>query len=57
MMEDSGYVDNVLFRLRTYERNRIFVGDKLFFTYETGKEPLNTRVLDKFLRKLFCEEE
>lgn len=56
MMDDINYVDGVMFKLNTYERNGIYLGVKLFVTYETGKKPLNTRALDGMLRKLFGEE-
>lgn len=56
MMDDSEYVDNVMFKLNTYERNGIYLGINLFITHETGKYPLNTRVLDELIKKLFCEE-
>ena len=56
MMDDMNYVDGVMFKLNTYERNGIYLGVKLFVTYETGKKPLNTRALDGMLRKLFGEE-
>lgn len=55
-MDDPDYVDNVMYKLNTYEKNKIYPGINLFFTHETGKSPLNTRVLDGMLRKLFCEE-
>lgn len=55
-MDDSSYVDNVMYKLNTYEKNGIFLGVNLFVTYETGRMPLNTRALDGLLRKLFCME-
>ena len=56
MMDDSNYVENVIYKLNSYEKNGIYLGVNLFITYETKKMPLNTRVLDRFLKKLFCEE-
>lgn len=56
MMDDEEYVDNVMFKLNAYEKSGIYLGDKLFFTHETSKNPLNTRVLDGMLRTMFCEE-
>ena len=53
MMDDSNYVDNVMYKLNTYERNGIYFGVNLFMTYETSKKPLNTMTLDKLIRKLF----
>lgn len=53
MMDDVEYVDKALFKLNTYAKNEIYLGVNLFITYETGKRPLNTKVLDGFLRKVF----
>lgn len=55
MMDDAGYVDKVMVKLYTYEKNGIYLGVNLFITHESGRNPLNTKVLDKFIRKLFCE--
>lgn len=55
-MDSIGYVNDAFFRIRTYERNEIYVGINLFFTHETSKNPLNTKVLDEMLRKLFYVE-
>ena len=55
MMDDEEYVDSVMFKLNAYEKSGIYLGDKLFFTHETSKNPLNTRALDGMLRKIFCE--
>lgn len=54
MMDDSSYVDAVMFKLSTYEKSGIYVGVNLFLTYETGKRPLNTKTLDGILKNLFC---
>ena len=53
MMDDNNYVDNVMYKLNTYERNGIYFGVNLFMTYETSKKPLNTMTLDKLIKKLF----
>lgn len=56
MMGDANYVESVMYKLSTYEKNGIYLGWNLFVTYETGKKPLNTRVLDSLIRKVFCVE-
>ncbi|MBQ8821689.1 MAG: hypothetical protein IJZ82_03520 [Lachnospiraceae bacterium] len=56
LMDNSDYVDNMIFKMKTYEKNGIYLGVNFFMTYETGREPLNTRMLDAFLKKLFCKE-
>ncbi len=56
MMDDSSYADKVMLKLNTYEKNGIYLGVNLFITHETGRNPLNTKVLDKLMRRLFCVE-
>lgn len=56
MLDDQEYVDTVLFKLSTYEKNEIYLGVNLFVTYETGKKALNTKGLDGLVRSLFCTE-
>ena len=55
-MDDEEYVESVMYKLSTYEKNRIYLGVNLFVTHETSKNPLNTRALDGMLKSLFCEE-
>ena len=57
LMDDINYVENMMFKLNTYERNGIYLGVNLFITHETSKIPLNTRTLDGLIRKLFCTEQ
>lgn len=56
MMDDINYVDSMLYKLSTYERNGIYMGVNLFITYESNKNPLNTRALDGLIRKQFYME-
>lgn len=53
LMDDEGYVEKVMWKLNTYERNGIYLGINLFITYETGRNPLNTKTLDRLIRSLF----
>lgn len=55
-MDDADYVDKVMYKLSTYERNGIYLGVNLFVTHETSKRPLNSRALDGLIRELFCVE-
>lgn len=57
LMDDENYIESVVYKLNTYEKNEIYVGVNLFLTHETKKNPLNTRALDGFLRTAFCEEQ
>ncbi len=56
LMDDMDYVEGVMRKLNIYERNEIYLGVNLFITYETKKNPLNTRTLDGIIKKLFCED-
>lgn len=53
MMDDMEYVNKTMYKLSTYERNGIYLGVNLFFTFETSMRPMNTKVLDELLRELF----
>ena len=53
MMDDADYVENVMMKLSSYEKNGIFLGINLFVTFETAQNPLNARALDAILKKLF----
>jgi len=54
-IDDVNYIDTTILKLNTYEKNGIFLGIQLFFTYETSKKPLNMKALDKMLKELFCQ--
>lgn len=53
MMDDTKYVENTMYKLNNYEKNGIYLGINLFITHETQKNPLNIRVLDSLIRKIF----
>lgn len=52
MMDDSSYRDAVLSKLADYERNDIYPGDRLILTFETIKQPLNTALVEKQIRRI-----
>lgn len=56
MMDDMNYVESVLYKLNTYEKNRIYLGVNLFATYETRRKSINTKALDNLIKTLFCKE-
>lgn len=56
LLDNSEYIDSVIYKLNTYERNGSYLGVKLFITHETSKVPLNTRALDGMIKQLFCIE-
>lgn len=53
MLDDEEYFDRMLLKLNTYEKNGIYLGSKLFFTYETSRKPINTKALNNQLREWF----
>ena len=53
MMDDDNYVETVMYKLNKYEKNGIFLGVNLFITYETVKVPLNTRMVERLLKRRF----
>lgn len=56
MLDDGEYVDGAIWKLNVFEKNGIYLGERLFLTHETGKHPLNMRTLDGMLRAWFLEE-
>ena len=55
MMDDLIYVENAMDRIKTYEANGIYLGKELFITYETSRMPLNTKVLNDYLKNVFID--
>ncbi|MBR2949308.1 MAG: hypothetical protein IKC46_05530 [Lachnospiraceae bacterium] len=49
MMDDESYQEEALRRILAYEKNGIFRGDRLLFTFETSKMPINSRVLEEMI--------
>lgn len=45
-MDDVDYYGNVQWRLDLYARNKIFIGDKLLLTYETGYHSISVPVIE-----------
>lgn len=52
-MDDMDYVEKFVYKLAAYERNGIYPGDRLFMTFENGKKPINTRILNEFIKTIF----
>lgn len=49
MMDNSTYYENAMFKLDTYEKNGILLGDGLLILHETSSVPLNTNVMKKYI--------
>ena len=54
LMDDPRYVQNLMFKLKTYEKNGIYLGINLFLTYENQRYPFNGKLLDVLMKDLFC---
>lgn len=50
MMDDAQYAANAVQRINLYQHHNILMGDRLFITMETDKNPLDTEVVDTLLR-------
>lgn len=53
MIDDRDYLENMLYKLSTYERNGIFLGINLFMTHETRKNPLSMQTLVELIHHIF----
>jgi len=53
MMDDPVYCENAMKKLSTYQENGILPGRKLIATYESGRFPLNKRLIEKTIREYF----
>ena len=52
-MDDPGYVEDMTGRAIKYSLAGIIQGDRLFYTFETSKTPLDVRVLDNLINSCF----
>ena len=52
-MDDPGYTENLVNRINLYALEKIFQGDRLFFSYESAASPLNTDILDDMIRTIY----
>ena len=48
-MDDPGYAENCLRKIRLYEQNGYFQGDRILFTFESLENPLDIRNLQKMI--------
>lgn len=54
LMDYPAYVEILMYKLKSYERNGIYLGLNLFITYESSKYPLNAKIIDVLVENLFC---
>ena len=50
-MGDPGYVENMIDRANKYGRAQVFLGDRLFYTFESADKPMDISWLDDFIEK------
>ena len=50
-MGDPGYVNDMLDRVNIYAREKLYIGDRLFFTFESEDQPFDAGYLDDFIEK------
>ncbi len=50
-MDDEGYVNRNIRKIHAYIRNDIFPGENLILTAETSENPIDTRIINKFIDK------
>lgn len=52
-VDDPGYVNRNMWKFREYEQSGINLGKNLLVTYESTKDPLNTKIVEEFIRVHF----
>ena len=51
LLDDATYRENVIRKIIKYEMAGISLGDNLFLSFETAKNPLNVQVVEKMIRE------
>lgn len=52
MMDDSDYREHALAKIACYEQNNILPGARLLLSFETGKQPINMKNVEKIIAHL-----
>lgn len=47
MVDDEEYMNNAIHKIRLYEKNGIFIGDRLLITCETQKNPMDIKAVER----------
>lgn len=50
MLDDPDYLEDNMFKLNTYAKNGIIIGENLIITYETAINPFNTAQIDQLIQ-------
>ena len=51
MMDDPDYSEKALCRIEQYESDGYFPGEQLIITHETATHPLNTKLINKLIKR------
>ena len=46
-MDEPVYAENAVKKIYAYEKNHIYVGERLILTFETGKTVLDTKLIEE----------
>lgn len=49
MMDKSSYYESAMYKLDTYEKNNLLLGERLILFHETSTSPLNVNVVRKYI--------
>lgn len=53
MMDERDYAKNAVLKCKEYERDKIFIGDRLFITEETANSPLGTHEIKALISRIY----
>lgn len=51
MMDNPTYGQNAVRKIKAYEENNLYPGERLILTFETAKSVLDTRLVEKLVHK------
>ena len=52
-MDDPEYTEDLIGRINDYNREKIFLGDRLFLSFESSKNPLDLEYIDNLINTHF----
>ena len=55
LMNDEDYREKAFRKIQIYEKNGYFQGDRLLFTYETERNPIDMRMIEQKIKHFFIE--
>lgn len=52
-MDDPNYAEENVYKLNTYARNGLIMGNNLYATFETRNQPLDVSIVEMLIREEF----